>query len=79
MKAATSTLVALVLVGSTMAAPFVPNGETVVKRRGGAAGTEGTRVTAAGDTTDSVRITRREDDQASTDSVRITGDNRDMV
>ena len=90
MKTITSTLVALLVVGSTTAAPLMSIARDGKDNSvGPGASTDGTRVTGV-DQTESVRITRREGGGASTDgtrvtgvgeteSVRITGDNRDMV
>jgi len=73
MKTITSTLVALLVVGSTTAAPLMSIARDGKDNSvGPGASTDGTRVTGV-DQTESVRITRREDGGASTDGTRVTG------
>ena len=84
MKAATDTLVALLLVGSAMAAPLSPHvagGERTnsivpranARRGEGDASTDGTRVTGVG--TDGIRVNRRlpGDGTDGNDWTRVTG------
>ena len=75
----TKILAPLLLFGSSMAAPFLSATRDVKEYSvSPGADTDGTRVTRRGDGdvgTDGTRVTV----VAGTDSVRITGDNRDMV